>query len=220
MLKTILLIFVVLGIIAAFIWILLHLRETGYISDDFFKQTVASVLSGALIAWVSFSFAWLLYNVQEDSKAREARMEAFIKIHNEISENRLTLGLDNKAEKPFLMLPLKTTAWDLGKGQIPIRTPQLLDGIKLLYDDIERYNWHVEFIRYKVMEKNLSPENAPEKVWEPTKNMLNGLCSKLEELEKLTLRELVILGQTKKIDYEKRFGKWENDVWVSYFIKK
>lgn len=197
-----------------------RLRETGFISNEFFRQTVPSLFSGALIALISVILAYGLDNLKETNKVNDTRMDSFIKIHNEISENRLTLGQERKQEKPLICLPLKTSAWDMGKNQTPIKTPWLLDGLKLLYDDIERYNWHVEYMRYKVMEKNLSSQNAPEQIWQPIKNILDELYLKLEEFEKLTDRELVILGNISKQQHEKRFGKWDDNFTISYFIKK
>lgn len=184
---------------------------------DFFKQTITQIISGTFIALISFWSAYCLYRIQDNEKAKHIQIDSFIKVTNEISENRPTLERETQREKGLVRLPLKTEAWVTGKYQLPVKTPRLIDSLKLLYDDIEKYNWHVRFLHFKIMEQNLSTEKVPEQVWISLKNIDNKLISKLRELEQLTARELVILKKSSKREYEKHFGNWEDKTEMPYF---
>ena len=203
-------------VLIAAVLILNRLRKAGVLSREVFRQTVAQVIagvvSGALVGIVSFGAAYRLYKVQEDEKVSDIRTDSFIKIKNEVGENRLTLEVDMKTDKLLVPLPLKTMAWEQGKYQTPIRTPQLLDGLKLLYDEIERYNWHVSYMRFMVTEKSLTRDKVPEEAWKSTKTVNDKLLAKLREFEKLTSREAVLLGQMSRQDYKHGFGPWEAQV--------
>jgi len=203
-------------VLLAATWFLQRLRKTGVLSREVFRQTavqlVASVASGVLVGVVSFWAAYSLYKVQEDQKVSDIRMDSFIKIRNEVGENRLTLEVDMKTEKLLVPLPLKTMAREQGKSQTPIITSNLLDGLKLLYDEIERYNWHVNYMRFMVTEKSLMRDMVSEKVWESTKTANDKLLTKLREFEKLTSRETVRLGQMSRQEYKHVFGVWEEEV--------
>ncbi len=227
MLKVTVWLFLVGGLVvaglAALVLILLVWRERSFVSDEFFRQTLVQILSGVasgiLIAIISFGSAYALYRIQEGDKISDARMDSFIKIKDEVSENRLTLGQELKQDRPLVRLPLKTAAWEMGKYQAPIKTPLLLDGLKLLYDLIEKYNWHLSFVHFKVMEKDLTQDKVPEEIWKSEAAIMGELYSKLEEFEKLTSRELVLLGQSSRKQYEERFGPWQDEVAISFFIR-
>lgn len=217
------------ALLVGLVIILLNIREKGTISDTFFQSLISQIISGIIIALVSFSSAYGLWKIQEarkDRKAKEAeeqritdiRMDSFIKIANEVSENRLTLGQDIK-NNAFVRIPLKTTAWEQGKYQTPVKTELLLDGLKLLYDDIEKYNWHVRFIQYKVMAEKLTKDNLPDIAKEAQGKIDQDLFDKLEKFESLTSRELVIIEQKKKDDHVSRFGAWQEKVEIPYFKK-
>lgn len=208
-------IFIIPLLIAA-VLILDRLRKKGVLSREVLRQTVTQVIvgvvSGALVAIVSFWSAHDLYKVQEDDKVSGMRMDSFIKMQNEVGENRLTLEVDMKTDKLLVPLPLKTMAWEQGKYQLLIKTPQLLDGLKLLYDEIERYNWHVSYMRFMVTEKSLTVDKVPEEAWKSIKTANDKLLAKLREFEKLTSREAVLLGQMSRQEYERGFGAWEDQM--------
>ncbi|MDO8730480.1 MAG: hypothetical protein Q7J69_04770 [Candidatus Omnitrophota bacterium] len=223
--KTLLWAVVVIGtvgaLLAGFILVLLRLRETTFVSGEFFRETMAQIIAGLLIALIaslaSFWSAYGLYKLQENDKVASSQADAFIKIKNEVSENRLTLGQELKREKPLVRNLLKTEAWDAGKYQTPIKTPLLLDGLKLLYDLIEKYNWHTNFLRFKVMEQGLTQQGVPETVWKSDAAIMKEVYSKLEEFENLTTRELILLGHGSQSEFEKRFGPWQAQVDISFF---
>lgn len=231
--KEILFIFIFVLIAAALlvslVIILLNIREKGTISDAFFQSLISQIISGIIIAMVSFLSAYGLWKIQETRKDKnekqaeeqrvtDIRMDSFIKIANEVSENRLTLGQDIK-NNAFVRIPLKTTAWEQGKYQTLVKTDLLLDGLKLLYDDIEKYNWHVRFIQYKVMVDKLTKDKFPDIAKEAQGKIDQDLFDKLEKFENLTSRELVILEQKKKNDHASRFGVWQEKVEIPYFKK-
>lgn len=196
----------------------LNLKES--VTSEILKQIVPQLITGLIIAVASFWSAYGLYRIQDEQKVIDSRIDSFIKIHNEVSENRFTLDQENRRDRCLVKLPLKTTAWDTGKNQAPIKTDNLLDGLKLLYNDIERYNWHVEFINFKVREQNLTPTNVPEEIWQSTESIMNNIYKRLEEFEKLTAREMVLLKERTKESFEKRFGPWKDKSEISYFTRK
>lgn len=228
MLKVILWLVILSGIGAAAILCLLHWRDTRFISQDFFRQTVAAIVSGSFIALVSFFSAYVMYKIEdrnkdikevrkEEERVKDARMEAFLGIKTEVSENRLTLEMEMKTGRHLIKNPLKTSAWDTGKYKSAIETPLMLDGLKLLYDLIEKYNWQVEFLRFKVMEQNLT--TVDEEVWKSKENVMAELLQNLKDFEKLTTRESVLLGQDSKESFEQRFGEWEEKPPIPFFKK-
>ncbi|GEM_PF-2893291 len=204
MFKIILWLVVVLGIGSVCILCLMHWRDTKFVSHDFFRQTVAAIVSGSFIALVSFFSAYAMYKIEdwhrdakerqrEEERVKDSRMESFLKLMSEVSENRLTLEMEMKTDRHLVANLLKTLAWDNGKYQMPFETPLLLDGLKLLYDAIEKYNWQVEFLRFKVMEQNLTTEKVDENSWKALNVIMTELLARLKEFEKLTVREAVLL---------------------------
>jgi len=191
--------------------------KQGLIAITIGQEIFTSVVSGAVTALIAFWAAYGMYKIQEDDKVRDQRLEAFIQIKNEVSENRLTIELEAKKEKPLIRLILNTTAWQLGKNKLPIETEKLLDGLKLLYDDIDRYNWSVGYFRFQVMEKNATSQTIPDSAWKSITAIIAEMVEKLREFEKLTARELVLLKQYDKKLYEERFGAFEHKVKISYF---
>ncbi len=230
MIKIALWLLLIVGLLAAAILLLMWARDTKQIDVGLFRQLVAGIVTGSFIAVISFGSAYLMHVVDaryreakdkrdEERKVANIRLDSFAKISNEVSENRLTLEQERKREKPLMKLPLKTSAWDSGKYQTPVQTPMLIDGLKLLYDDIEKYNQSVEFINFKVREQNLTLNNATDELWRANKSIMDILFEKLKEFEKLTARELVLLGEKPHEEYEKRFGKFEDSGSISYFTK-
>lgn len=197
------------------ILLLIYLRHKGILHESFFRQTTAPVISGALIAFLSFSLVNATYQKNEKQRVEDVRLDAFIGIANEVSENRLNLELGIG----FVPSLLYTAAWDLGKYKTPIKTVTLLDGLKILYLEIENYNWEMQFIRYKIKTDQLTEEKLSKDVKEAWSNKKKLLLAKLKEFEKLIVRESVLLGQTKKEDYIKRFGEWQSKIEISYFTK-
>ena len=223
--KEILVTIAVMGILifavpAAFL-LLLHFREQGTVTPEFFRQTVANmtaqIVSGCLVAAIAFGAAYLQFRVQQDRKDKETRIDGMLGIALEVSENRLTLGRDMKSGRTFGYLPLKTAYWDQHKYTSEFRTPMLLDGLKVLYDDIQKYNDTISFIRYKMTAQNLTVEKTSEEAWKALENITTEVYSKLEEFERLTFREQVVIGLTGKGQYEKRFGQWVDNPKISYF---
>lgn len=199
------------GLICLFFWF----RNRKKISDEFFRQVASQIISVILASIISFSYVYSLWTMQEEQKVEDIRLDSFIGIANEVSGNRLMMELDNT----FVPSLLETNAWEIGKYKTPIETPFLLDGLKILYIEIDKYNWEMQFIRHKVKVDKLTKEKLPEeakKAWERRKTYL---LDKLREFEKLTARESVILKQTKKEDYIERFGEWKDEVEIPFFKK-
>lgn len=205
---------------------LIILRKPWNLQDDFFRQTV----SGVLIALLSFGATFTIsrYERGQDREERKATeiIEAqekqkvfFIKLHNEISENRLTLETEIRDAKHIITLPLRTDAWEAGKYGLPLETPRLQQALKYLYIQIEKYNWQVNYTRHKVFEERLTPSKIPDDAWVRQKDMMNNLYVRLKEFEKLMAREAVLINELSKAEYEKDFGAWETCPSTPYFEK-
>ena len=218
-------------LVALLTLILKYLRDRKYISPEFFRQVIASVFSGVVVGLVAstsaFNSAHIFWKRQEkariaEEKTKEAervkdiRLDFFISVKNEVSENRLTLGQEVK-NNAFVRLPLKTSAWEKGKHALPIKTENLFDSLKLLYNDIEKYNWQVQFMQYKVMVEKLTTDKVSREAKTAQTAIDTDLLNKLLDLDKLTSRELVLLDQITEEDYTKIFGEWEDSVDMPYF---
>ena len=205
---------------------LIILRKPLNLSDDFFRQTI----SGVLIALLSFwsALAIIRYERSQDQKeeaaeeilkAQEGQKLFFIKLHNEISENRITLETEFRDTKHIITLPLRTDAWETGKYGLPLQTPRLQQALKYLYIQIEKYNWQVNYTRHKVFEERLTPSKIPDEAWGRQKEMMNNLYGRLREFEKLMAREAVLISELPKSEYEKDFGALEPCPDMPYFEK-
>lgn len=220
-----LLLFVLIAVIllVGFVLLIIIIKRTIKVSDEIYYPLISQTISGILISLVSFFSAYGLWRIQDSKKQAtekqknlDIQIDSFIRIANEVSENRLRLGLDKK-NNIFVRIPLKTAAWEQGKYQTPIKTPLLIDSLKLLYDDIEKYNLHVGFIQYKVMIDKLTKEQIPNIAKNSQANIDQELYSKLEELENLISRELVTIGKKDRKEHTDRFGEWKENVEISYF---
>lgn len=223
-------ILIVIFLTGLFILILKRRRDVKYISEQFFRQLVVAIISGIFVLVMASIFNVLFWQLQESIKTEkekqteeqriaDIKMDAIITIGNEISENRLTLEVDIRSDT-FVRMPLKTAAWENGKNKLPIKTSFLIDSLKMLYNCIEKYNWDMQFLHYKVTTERLIKEKFPKEAKEAWAKIDEGLLDKLKKLEKLTARELVILGYKEKKEYVERFGDWEERTVEIPFIKE
>ncbi|MBI2871235.1 MAG: hypothetical protein HYY14_05940 [Candidatus Omnitrophica bacterium] len=198
--------------LGAILLFLIWARDTKhFISPELCRSITSQVVGGAIVAFVAFSFSCWLYMRQEDNRLRDERLEAFVRIQNEVSENRMHLDHTIKQGRTLIRKRLYTSAWEAGKYYAAFKTPHLLDGLAILYGYIERYNWNVDFVRFHVMEKGLVKEQLSEEFWKGSEKLMSELVVYLKDFESLTHQEAIRLGVMRREKYdEKRFGEFQD----------
>jgi len=212
--------FIALFITIIFVCISIVLIKTQIEDVEFLKSITAQVIGGLVAGIIGFLSAISFYYFRDWQEVKDKRKEAFTQIYNEVGENRYSLMLELRRERPSVnKRRLITEAWQRNKYIAPLWHGKLIEGLKILYGKIDQYNFSCRFYEHLVLWRKMTPKQIfNDTVKQIDKAETQKIYDDLIRFERILAKESILLGYSKKKDWPFNDCSPEDDFAIPYFV--